>query len=261
LLGGKTGFRLMIAFVVLLLFVAAVGYFYFKRTVPRISEHEVLPNTTSIAVAPGKSDPTQNIASKGNDGVHEGISVVAKVKASRKSGFTPDVTRERKEVSPRNTQVAGTVQLDKKSNITQNIAPEEMWRRVVQCVFPAQATTHLSHAVGTVSVGLRISPDGEVTGYRVLDGEPVLQVLALDAMARWKFRPNVVQGVATYSRIRALLHFNADGTTSIDFARALVPNDLGDTGTPEKDSTTAAVPRPPNSPQCSSSLPGIGAPK
>jgi hypothetical protein len=149
----------------------------------------------------------------------------------------------------------------KKSNITQNIAPEEVWKRVRQCVFPTHAATRLSHTAGTVSVGLRISPDGEVIANHVLDGEPVLQVLALDAMGRWKFRPNVVQGVATYSRVRALVHFDADGTTSVDFARVLVPDDLGDTGASEKESTSAAVPRPPNSPECNSNLPGIGTPK
>ncbi len=83
----------------------------------------------------------------------------------------------------------------------QNIAPEEMWNRVTQCVFPKYPALALdSHMTGTVDIGLGVSPAGDVgNNSRVLDGPPVFVQSAMDAIRRWRFRPNIVNGEATWS--------------------------------------------------------------
>jgi TonB family protein len=131
----------------------------------------------------------------------------------------------------------------------QNIAPEEMWSRVKQCLFPAYPElASNSHIGGTVDIGLGISPKGDVDNPRVLSGHPVLIPSAVDAIRRWKFQPNVVEGEATWSRVRALARFNADGTTTVELAPAILADNFGDPGTPR--SAALAVPRPETAPAC-----------
>jgi TonB family protein len=140
----------------------------------------------------------------------------------------------------------------------QNIAPEEMWKRVTQCVFPTYpGLAFNSHIMGTVEIGLGISPDGDVANFRVLLGPPLLAQSAIDAIRQWKFRPNEVNGDVTWSRIRALVRFNADGTTAVDLASGLLPDDFGDPGTTR--SADAPFPRPESSPGCKSVKPWTGA--
>jgi len=132
----------------------------------------------------------------------------------------------------------------------QNIAPEEMWKRVTQCVLPTYSELAFnSHITGAVDIGLGISPDGEVGIHsRVLDGPALLVSSAMNAINQWKFRPNVVRGEVTWSRVRALVRFNADGTTAVDFAPAILPDDFGDPGTPR--SSASEFPRPGTAPTC-----------
>lgn len=132
----------------------------------------------------------------------------------------------------------------------QNIAPEEMWKRVTQCVFPSYPQLAFnSHVAGTVDIGLGISPDGDVGKHsRVLDGPPLLVASAMDAIRQWKFRPNVVQVEPTWARVRALVRFDADGTTLVDFAPAILADDFGDQGRPK--SAAAALPKPTSAPEC-----------
>jgi len=123
----------------------------------------------------------------------------------------------------------------------QNIAPEEMWNRVAQCVFleyPALAID--SHITGTVDIAIGVSPEGDVgKNSRVLDGPPLLVQSAMLAIRQWKFRPNEVQGEVTWSRARALVRFNTDGTTAVDFAPAILADNFGDPGTPKELSCSA----------------------
>jgi TonB family protein len=132
----------------------------------------------------------------------------------------------------------------------QNIVPEEMWNRVTECAFPRYpALAIVSHITGTVDIGLGVSPEGDVgKNSRVLDGHPLLAQSAMDAMRQWKFRPNVVQGEVTWSRVRALVRFNSDGTTAVDLAPAILADNFGDSGTPK--SAGASFPRPASSPAC-----------
>ena len=132
----------------------------------------------------------------------------------------------------------------------QNIAPEEMWNRVTECAFPRYPALALdSHKTRTVDIGLGVSPEGDVgKNSRVLDGPPLLVQSAMDAMRQWKFRPNVLQGEVTWSRVRALVRFNSDGTTAVDLAPAILADNFGDPGTPK--SAAASFPKPASSPAC-----------
>ena len=132
----------------------------------------------------------------------------------------------------------------------QNIAPEEMWNRVTQCTFPRYPALAMdAHITGTIDIGLGISPQGNVDkNSRLLDGPPLLVQSAMDAMRQWKFRPNVVQGEVTWSRVRALVRFNSDGTTAVDLAPAILADNFGDPGTLK--SAAASFPRPARSPTC-----------
>ncbi len=163
--------------------------------------------------------------------------------------------------SPSRPLVAAKAPPNTESRRIQNIAPEEMWKRVTQCVFPAYpALAFSAHITGTVDIGLGISPEGEVTIYsRVLDGPALLVPSATNAISQWKFRPNVVQGELTWSRVRALVRFNADGTTAVDLAPAILADNFGDPGTPR--SAAAAIPRPASSPECKPGNEPVQAPK
>jgi TonB family protein len=76
----------------------------------------------------------------------------------------------------------------------------------------------------------------------------LLRPAAMDAIRQWKFRPNVVHGETTWTRVRALVRFNADGTTLVDLAPAILADDFGDPGTPK--STATHSPRPASAPEC-----------
>ena len=101
---------------------------------------------------------------------------------------------------------------DTESRRIQNIAPEEMWNRVTECFFPQYPQLAVdTHITGTVNIGLGVTPQGDIGDrFRVLDGHPLLVQSAIDAIRQWKFRPNEVQGEVTWSRVRALVRFNAD---------------------------------------------------
>jgi TonB family protein len=163
----------------------------------------------------------------------EGIMAMAQAPAARSSA--PGLSNP-----PANTE----------SRRMQNIAPEEMWNRVTWCVFPKYpALAFNSHITGTIDIGLGISPEGDVgNNSRVLDGPPLFAQSAMEAIRRWKFRPNIVQGKVTWSRVRVLVRFNTDGTTAVDLAPAILSDNFGDPGTPKL--TAAAVPRPASAPEC-----------
>lgn len=65
-----------------------------------------------------------------------------------------------------------------------------------------------------------------------------------------------MQGEVTWSRVRALVHFNADGTTAVELAPAILADNFGDPGTPR--SAAAAFPRPAAAPECKSAQASTG---
>ena len=160
-------------------------------------------------------------------------------------------------VRPSSAQVAATPS-SRGSGRIHNIAPQEMWKRVTQCVFPTYPGLAFTAGIaGMVDIGLGISPKGDVDNYRVLAGHPLLARAAVDAIRQWKFRPNVARGEVTWSRVRALVHFNADGTTAVDLSPGLRADDFGDPGTTR--SVGGEFPRPTGTPECKSVQPWTGA--
>ena len=138
-------------------------------------------------------------------------------------------------------------QANTESRRIQNVASEEMWNRVTQCTFPGYPALAVeAHITGTVNIGLSVSPEGDVgRNSRLLDGHPLLAQSAMDALRQWKFRPNVAQGEATWSRVRALVRFNYDGTTAVDLAPAILADNFGDPGTPKSEAVSIPRPRSP----------------
>jgi len=139
----------------------------------------------------------------------------------------------------------------------QNIQPDEMWARATKCVLPAYPAPALaSQVIGTVDIGLCVSPKGEVANYRVLVGHPLLVTAAISAIQQWTFQPNPGPGLVTCSRVRALVRFNPDGTTAVALAHAILPDDFGDLGLPKVKPVGAManspvpVPRPASAPEC-----------
>jgi TonB family protein len=117
------------------------------------------------------------------------------------------------------------------------------------CFSQISALASDSHITGIVDIGLGVSPEGNVgNNSRVLEGPPFLVQSAMDAIRQWKFQPNMVQGEVTWSRVRALVRFNTDGTTAVDLAPAILADNFGDPGTPKLEAT--AFPRPASSPEC-----------
>jgi protein TonB len=53
-----------------------------------------------------------------------------------------------------------------------------------------------AHREGTVELRATISSDGVVRDVQVLSGDPVLAQAARDAVAQWRFRPTMLNGVA-----------------------------------------------------------------
>jgi hypothetical protein len=157
--------------------------------------------------------------------------------------------------SPSGAQVAAMAPANAASGRIQNIAPEEMWKRVTECAFPTYSNSAFATYVsGTVDIGLGISTEGDVANTsRVLDGPPLLVPSAMDAIRQWKFHPNEVRGEVTRSRVRARVRFNADGTTAVDLSPAILPDDFGDPGTPR--SSASEFPRPATAPTCKSVQP------
>lgn len=136
----------------------------------------------------------------------------------------------------------------------QNVPPEEMWTRVTQCVLPRYPPlAEASHTYGIVDIGLCVSPKGEVANYRVLSGHPSLVTAAGSAIHQWKFEPKA--GPAC-SRVRALMFFKSDETTAVALAAAVLADDFGDPGIPNKRTVEQmtdpgqAVPRPATVPEC-----------
>jgi periplasmic protein TonB len=64
----------------------------------------------------------------------------------------------------------------------------------VEPIYPSFA--RLSHREGTVELRAIISSDGVVRDVQVLSGDPVLAQSAREAVAQWRFRPTMLNGVA-----------------------------------------------------------------
>jgi TonB family protein len=155
---------------------------------------------------------------------------------------------------PRFGQVATNSPTNTEARRIKNVAPEEMWKRVTECTFPVYPPLALqTHITDTVDIALLVAPQGNVANHRVLGGHPLLVTSAVDAIHQWKFQPDAIEGEVAWTRVRALVRFNADGTTAVDLARGLLPDNFGDPGTTR--SADDRLPRPANVPECKSGQP------
>lgn len=124
----------------------------------------------------------------------------------------------------------------------QNIQPDVVRTRVKHAVLPVYPASAIqAHVGGTVEVGLAVSPTGEVYSARILMGHPLLATSALEAMRQWRFEPNQVQGVFTWSRMRALVRFLPDGTTAVAFGPPILADSFGDLGSQRDELRDAAI--------------------
>ena len=127
-------------------------------------------------------------------------------------------------------------------SLFQNISPDVVRTRIKHAVlpiYPAAATQ--AHVTGTVEIGMAVSPAGEVYSVRILIGHPLLVQSAMEAMRQWRFEPNQVQGVFTWSRMRALVRFLPDGTTAVAFGPPILVDDFGDLGSQRDELRDAAI--------------------
>ncbi|MGA8763336.1 MAG: TonB family protein, partial [Candidatus Sulfotelmatobacter sp.] len=128
-------------------------------------------------------------------------------------------------------------------SLFQNIQPDVVRTRVTYAVLPTYpADASQARVTGTVEIGLAVSPNGDVGSARVLIGHPLLIAPALEAIRQWRFQPNQVQGELTWSRMRALVRFRADGTTAVAFAPPLLADSFGDLGTQRDERRDASIP-------------------
>jgi hypothetical protein len=96
--------------------------------------------------------------------------------------------------------------------------------------------------VGTVDIGLLISTSGNVIdGTRFLTG-PILRDSAMQAVRKWKFKPDPDDGQPTLERVRALIRYTADMSTEVALAPAILPDSFGGRGTPRNEEAEALLP-------------------
>jgi len=128
-------------------------------------------------------------------------------------------------------------------NPIRNLPPEEATKRILQCVLPSYPDSRVRPLVsGTVAIGIVISASGDVIdGTRFLSGPGLFRDSALQAVRKWKFRPDFEDGQPTLWRVRAVIRYKADGSTEVALAPPILPDSFGDPGTPRNEEAEAAL--------------------
>src|SRR5215813_290183 len=76
-----------------------------------------------------------------------------------------------------------------------NVPASEAMRHVTKSYPPEYPTlASLAHITGRVIVQATISPEGKVTGARMITGHPLFQEAAERAVRAWRYEPFVVNG-------------------------------------------------------------------
>ncbi len=76
----------------------------------------------------------------------------------------------------------------------------------VQPQYPLEARAH--HYQGDVLLAAIKSKEGNITGLKVVSGDPVLAEAAVDAVKHWKYRPYVLQGEPVEVETSVLIKFH-----------------------------------------------------
>ena len=129
-------------------------------------------------------------------------------------------------------------------SLIRNLTPEEATKRILQCVLPSHSDSQVRPlVVETVYIGLLISNSGDVVdGTRFLSGSALFRDSALQAVRKWKFKPDSGDGQPALGRVRALIRYKADMSTEVALAPAILPDSFGDRGTPRNEEAEAVLP-------------------
>jgi TonB family protein len=80
--------------------------------------------------------------------------------------------------------------------------------RKVLPTYPSEAVSQYVH--GEVAMDVTLNEDGTVQGVKVIEGNPLLNDAATDAVKQWKYRPHTVHG-RPLNRIVVVLTFEKNG--------------------------------------------------
>jgi hypothetical protein len=125
-----------------------------------------------------------------------------------------------------------------------NLTPEEATKRILYCGLPSYPDSKVRPlVVGTVDIGLLMSTSGNVMdGTRFLAGPTLFRDSAMQAVRKWKFKPDPDDGQPTLGRVRVLIRYRADMSTEVALAPAILPDSFGDRGTPRNEEAEALLP-------------------
>jgi hypothetical protein len=125
-----------------------------------------------------------------------------------------------------------------------NLPPQEAMNRILLCALPSYPDSNVRPLVaGTVDIGLLISSSGDVIdGTRFLTGPTLFRDSAMQAVRKWKFKPDSDGGQPTVGRVRILIRYKADMSTEAALAPAILPDAFGDRGTPRNEEAEALLP-------------------
>jgi hypothetical protein len=79
-------------------------------------------------------------------------------------------------------------------------------------------------------------------GTRFLTGPSLFRDPAMQAVRKWKFKPDPDDGQPTLGRVRALIRYRADMSPEVALAPAILPDSFGDRGTPRNEEAEALLP-------------------
>jgi Gram-negative bacterial TonB protein C-terminal len=129
-------------------------------------------------------------------------------------------------------------------NPIRNLTPQDATKRILQCVLPSYPDSKVRPlVVGTVDIGLLISASGNVMdGTRFLTGPTLFRDSAMQAVRKWKFKPDSEEGQPATERVRVLIRYRADMSTEVALAPAILPDAFGDRGTPRNEQAEALLP-------------------
>jgi TonB family protein len=199
---------------VLVLALAGGGYYAWLRLHPSISlpflnsgktpataGHTTTQSQTQPAAKPpgdataaGNTAPVPDAATPGASAA----SPLAELAANAPGSATPKADAAKPGASPSSSQAAGPA-----------VLPEDVSQALViskvQPVYPESAKR--THLEGSVRLQVSVSPNGDVTGAKLLSGNPVLASAAIAAVRQWKYQVYFVNGQAMAIETQATLDF------------------------------------------------------
>jgi hypothetical protein len=124
-----------------------------------------------------------------------------------------------------------------------NLTPQQATNRILSCVLPSYPDSKVRPpVVGTVDIGVLISTSGNVIdGTRFLTGPTLFRDSAMQAVRKWKFKPDSDDRQPATGRVRVLIRYRADMSTQVALAPAILPDAFGDRGTPRNEEAEALL--------------------